>query len=46
VENGYSENHLIEHRLKEFKPLIRAAFECPGEGSKLFFLLTLKKYMK
>jgi len=29
VENGkaYSENHLIEHRLKEYNPLIRAAFE-------------------
>jgi len=26
MENGYSENHVIEHRLKEYKPLIRAAF--------------------
>jgi len=32
VENGYSENHLIEHRWKEYKPLIRARFEYPGEG--------------
>jgi len=26
VENVYSENHLREHLLKEYKPLIRAAF--------------------
>jgi len=33
VENGYSENHVIEHRLKEYKPLIKTeAFEYPGEG--------------
>jgi len=32
VENGYSENHSIEHRLKEYKPLIWAGFEYPGEG--------------
>jgi len=32
VENGYSENHLIEHRLKECKPFIWAGFEYPGEG--------------
>jgi len=32
VENGCSENQLIEHRLKEYKPLIRTAFEYPGDG--------------
>jgi len=37
VENGYSENHLIEHRLKKYKPLIWAGFEYPGEGQKLIF---------
>jgi len=29
MENGYSEKNLIEHRLKEYKPLIAAAFEYP-----------------
>jgi len=32
VEIGYSENHLIEHRLKECKPFIWAGFEYRGEG--------------
>jgi len=32
VENGYGKNHLIQQRLKEYKPLTRAAFEYPGEG--------------
>jgi len=32
VETGCSENELIEHRLKEYKPRIRKAFEYPGEG--------------
>jgi len=32
VENGYSENQSIGHRLKEHKPLIGRAFEYPGEG--------------
>jgi len=30
--------------LKKYKPLIRVGFEYPGEGLKLFSLLTLKKY--
>jgi len=31
MENGYSEDHLIEHRLKKYKPVVRAAFGYPGE---------------
>jgi len=31
VENGYSEKH-TENRVKEYKPLIRAAFEYTGQG--------------
>jgi len=29
-------NHLIEHRLKEYKSLIRAGLEYPGEGKNYF----------
>jgi len=34
----------MEHWINEYKPRIRAAFEYPGEGWKLFFLLTLEIY--
>jgi len=29
-------NHLIQHRLKEWKPLITAGFEHPREGKNYF----------
>jgi len=44
VENCYSENHLLEHRLKECKPFIRAAFENPGEGQNFIPLNTKEIY--
>jgi len=39
VENGYSEKHLIEHRLNEQNHLSRRRLN-------IFSLLTLKKYIK
>ena len=44
MENGYSEKNLIEHRLKEYKPLIAAAFEYPWEGYILFSINTKEIY--
>jgi len=29
VENGYSENHVIEHRLKDYKPLLEQLLNIP-----------------
>jgi len=44
VKNGYSEKHLIEHRLKEQKTLIIAGLNIPEKVKNLLSINTKEIY--